>query len=483
MTVLYIALGLLGAAALLVLAAVIRTALLRPTPARDAAYDIGVTPRAEALADRFAQMIRLETVSRDDVIDQPKFHAFHDLLERMYPRFHAAAERTVLEGSLLFRWKGKDSAAPAVLLLSHHDVVEAVGDWSHPPFGGEVADGRIWGRGTLDTKASLFCILEALEQLMTEGYVPACDVYLASSCTEETNGHGARLTCRYLQERGVRFAVSIDEGGLFNRDPIAGVKGLYALVGVLEKGYGDLKFTAESAGGHSSTPWRDTPVARLAAFVHDVETHRLFPSHMSDTLCEMLRRVAPNSGFGMRLLFHNQWLFRPLLTFALPRIGPITQAMTRTTCVFTTMRGSDGYNVIPQEAYVTANLRYAQHQDDDACERLMAARAKKYGLATTVVHKEEPCRAVDYRTDAFRRTEEAIHGICPDATVVPYPMSGATDTRYYTQICDNALRFIPMYADEQQLDAMHGIDENLYIRCLETGVTFFADWIRRQTAE
>ncbi len=482
MTVLWIVLGIAGVGVVLLLAAAVRAALIQPTPAKRAAYDVTPTPRALALAERLSRLVQMETVSCDDLPDQPKFHAFHDRLAAMYPRFHAAAERTVLDGSLLFRWPGRDGAAPAVLLLSHHDVVEASGDWTHPPFSGTVADGRIWGRGTLDTKASLLCILEAVEQLAAEGYVPACDVYVASSCTEETNGHGARLTAAYLKERGVRLRVSIDEGGLFAVDPMGGVKGLYAMVGVLEKGYGDLKFTATSGGGHSSTPGRDTPVARLAAFVHEVETHRLFRPYLNDTLSEMLRRMAPNSTFPLRLLFANQWLFRPLLTALMPRIGATPRAMTQTTCVFTTMRGSNGYNVIPQEAYVTANLRYAHHQDADACGRLLAARAKKHGLRVETVHREPPCKVVDFRNADFRRTEDAIHGVCPDAVVVPYPMTGGTDSRYYNGICDCSLRFVPLYADAQQLDAMHGIDENLYIQCLDVGVTFFVDWIRKQTA-
>ena len=72
--------------------------------------------------------------------------------------------------------------------MSHQDVVEATGEWKYPPFSGQIAEGRIWGRGTMDTKGSLCAILEAVEELLREGFTPSCDVYVASSCNEEIMG-------------------------------------------------------------------------------------------------------------------------------------------------------------------------------------------------------------------------------------------------------------------------------------------------------
>lgn len=75
--------------------------------------------------------------------------------------------------------------------MSHQDVVPAEGEWSHAPFSGDIADGKVWGRGASDTKCSVMAFFQAVEELLAEGYTPACDVYLASSCTEEWGGDGA----------------------------------------------------------------------------------------------------------------------------------------------------------------------------------------------------------------------------------------------------------------------------------------------------
>ena len=100
---------------------------------------------------------------------------YHKTLEELFPNVHKNCEKHVFNGSLLFKWTGKSSENP-ILLMSHQDVVEANGVWEKEPFSGEIDEkGRVWGRGTVDTKASLFCIFEAVEELLKEGYVKAGD--------------------------------------------------------------------------------------------------------------------------------------------------------------------------------------------------------------------------------------------------------------------------------------------------------------------
>ncbi len=90
--------------------------------------------------------------------------------------------------------------------MSHQDVVPAEGEWSYPPFSGQIAEGKVWGRGTSDTKASLMAFFQAAEDLLAQDYIPACDVYLASSCTEEWSGDGAPKIVEELKRRGVEFS-------------------------------------------------------------------------------------------------------------------------------------------------------------------------------------------------------------------------------------------------------------------------------------
>ena len=330
----------------------------------------------------------------------------------------------------------------------------------------------MWGRGTVDTKASLFCLLTAAEELIAEGYLPECDVYLASSCTEEWSGEGAPSTVRYLKEQGVKLGLVLDEGGMILEEPVGGVKGTYGMVGVLEKGYGDVKFIARSNGGHASAPKKNTPLVRLGKFMADVEKH--YP-----TVTEMFTRMAPNMDFGMKLIFANLWLFKPLLTKLLPAISPAAGAMIRTTVAFTTAKGADGLNVLPQEAYVTANMRFIPHQDDKESIAIITERAKKFGLEVEVIYADVPCPVVDYKGTPFKRLEEVAAEVYPGVGICPYVMTGGTDAKYYKEVSDHCLRFAPLYINAQQYASVHGLNENICQGALTYGVDFYKKMIQK----
>lgn len=258
---------------LLLLIAVVRTLLM---PRKKSAYK-AQEDEAESLrlAEKLSLMIKYDTTSHANTAETEKFLGFHKVLEKLFPLVHEKLEKTEIDGNLLYYWKGKSSLKP-ILLMSHQDVVPAEGKWSHEPFSGDIEDGKVWGRGASDTKCSVMAFFEAVEELLKEGYIPETDVYLASSCTEEWAGDGAPKIVEELKRRGVELFLVCDEGGGIITDPIGGINGNFAMVGVFEKGKADVKFTAESTGGHASAPSKNTPIARLAAFVNSVEKHSPF---------------------------------------------------------------------------------------------------------------------------------------------------------------------------------------------------------------
>lgn len=464
---------------LLVAVVLLRAVLLKPTAAKEAKVTLDTSERAEKYGKELAKMIRKETISSRFDPDRTKFLEFHEILEELFPNIHAKCEKHVFNGSLLFKWTGKGNHEP-ILFMSHHDVVEANGTWQHGPFSGDIdADGNVWGRGTVDTKGSLFCLLTAAEELIAEGYEPECDVYLASSCTEEWGGEGAPATVQFLKEQGVHLGLVLDEGGMILEEPVSGVKGTYGMVGVLEKGYGDLKFIARSKGGHASAPTKNTPLVRLALFMLKAEKDGTFVSKFDPTVLEMFSRMAPNMNFGMKVIFANMWLFKPLLKKLLPSISPAAGAMLRTTVAFTTAKGSDGLNVLPQEAYVTANMRFIPHQDDKESIAIMTKLAAKYDIETEVITSTAPCPVVNYQSAPFRRLEEVAAEVYPGVGISPYVMTGGTDAKFYTEICDNCLRFAPLYINKQQYGSIHALNENINQGTLPMGVDFYKRMIEK----
>ena len=457
----------------------LRAVYLKPTAAQKAKVKLDEGPRAEKYGKQLASLVQKETISSRFDADRTKFLAFHALLEDMFPNVHKTCEKRVFNGSLLFKWSGKGEHEP-ILFMSHHDVVEATGTWEHEAFSGDIDEkGRVWGRGTVDTKASLFCMLTAVEEMIADGFEPTCDVYIASSCTEEWSGEGAPLTVEYLKSQGVKFAYLMDEGGMILEEPVGGVKGTYGMVGVLEKGYGDVKFVAKSGGGHASAPKKNTPLVRLGKFMADVDKKSPFVNKFSPTVREMFSRMAPNMNFGMKIIFANMWLFEGLLKKLLPAISSAAGAMIHTTLAFTMAKGSDGLNVLPQEAYVTGNMRYIPHQDTDESIELISNIAKKYDIETEVIYKDYACPVVDYNNEPFHLVEKVASEVYPGIGICPYVMTGGTDAKFYRELSDNCLRFAPLYIDAQQYASIHGLNENIYQGALPLGVDFYKKMIER----
>ena len=482
MIILKILLVLFAALIILLAAAVVRALMLKPTAAPTARPPEADPQRAAAYAKSLSAMVQMETVSSRFEPDRSKFLAFQESLKPMFPHVFSSCEQTGPGAGLVLRLpaKGIPKGAP-VLLMSHHDVVAASPEgWEHGPFSGDIdQEGRVWGRGTVDTKGSLFCELQALEELIASGWQNEYDVYITSSCTEEWSGESAPAIVDYLKEQGVHLGMLLDEGGMIMEAPIAGVRGRYCVVGVLEKGYGDLRFTARGKGGHSSTPGKKSPLVRLGRFMAYVEKHSPFHTELMPTVKEMFSRMAPNMGFGMKLIFGNLWLFGPLVRRLIPSINPSGAAMMRTTCAFTTAKGSDGLNVMPSEAYVTANMRFIHHQPNEESIGLMKKYAEKFDLETEVIYQDYPAKPVDHNSSAFRLLEKVSEQIYPGYDVIPYVMTGGTDAKYYGDICDNALRFAPIEINSQQLASIHSTNENLNSAALVPAVDFYKEILKQ----
>lgn len=412
---------LLGVLLVCLLIAIIRTLML---PKKQTFFALSEdTERIDTYSETLSRMVQIETISDRNDPEIEKFIAFHKLLEELFPKVFTTCEKVEIDGNLLLKWKGQSSAEP-IMLISHMDVVEATGEWKYPPFSGTIAEGKIWGRGSADTKCSLMAFLQAAEEMISEGYIPACDIYLGSSCTEEIGGTGAPKLANWLKEHGVHLFMLCDEGGSIIQDPIVGVHGHFAAVGIFEKGYGDVKFIARSNGGHASAPYA--------------------------------------GNFGLCLVMANLWLFRPLLKKVMPMISPQAAAMLQTTIAFTMQSGSAGYNVLPQEASVCANMGYIPHQGTDESIEVITALAKKFGIETDVIYRGYLSKSLDLEGEAFAITQNTIKTCFPGIGILPYVVTGGTDARFYDEVADSCVRFSPVNYGPEQIFCLYLHYESIY---------------------
>lgn len=428
--------------------------------------------RTQLYAERLSRLIRTETISSKNQQDNSKFYEFHDVLRRMFPTLFSVCQFEDFSGSFLLRWNGASSAAP-IMLMNHHDVVEAPGEWKYPPFSGTIAEGKLWGRGTLDTKSGLWAMLQAAEELASSGHIPQRDVYFLSACTEETDGSGADLISGMLQQRGIRFSMVLDEGGMILNEPIGGAKGTFAMIGLGEKGCADLKFVARSSGGHASTPGKDTPLVRLGKFMAAAEKSDLFEADIPPAICEMFKKLSETMDQPMKFVLGHPKQFKPLLLKVIPSVSATAGAMLKTTLAFTMAQGSSGSNVLPQEAWVIGNMRFSHHQGGEASIEAVRKLAAQFDIETIVLNPGISSALSDHNSDAFRLVERAVSAVFPGVIASPYLMTGASDCRFMSRVSDNCLRFAPFLITQEQMDSIHGINENIDLSALSPAVDFY----------
>lgn len=432
--------------------------------------------RAQEYAEKLSRMVQYDTTSYAFTDQRETFLGYHDVLASLFPLVFTRLERIEIEGSLLFHYKGRSDDKP-IVLMGHQDVVPVSGEWKKPPFSGEIADGKVYGRGSVDTKCSCMAFFQAVEELLKEDYVPEQDVWLSTSCTEEWGGPGCPALVAELEKRGVKPWLVCDEGGGLYTDPMMGIKGNFAMIGVSEKGRANVKFTARGKGGHASTPQKNSPIARLAAFVCDVEKHCPFRSEMEPETRAMLEALAPAASFPIRLILENLWLFKYPIEWFTPKINGQAAAMLRTTITFTMASGSNACNVMPREASVGANMRFVHHQDMDESLAVIRKIAEKYDLEMEVMQGGPCSKRVDMKGDAYRFVAETVTKTFPGCTSSPYVLTAATDATFYEKICDNCIRFAPIVYGQEEKRGIHGVNEALRYDCLPGAVDFYKNLI------
>lgn len=475
--ILYIVLGILGLLLLLILISVIRALVMKRTCVSGANEPKPVDEQKKKhYAESLSKLIQIPSISVFKESDLTLFYQVHKALEELFPLVHSSMEKVDLNGSLLFKWKGKDSSKKGLLFMAHMDVVASNGDefWTHPPFSGKIIDNKVWGRGTLDTKGLLFAYFQAAEELLKEGYVPSRDLYIASSIDEEIAGSGSPNTVQYLLNHQIELELVMDEGGTIIEDAFPGINSPFALIGVVEKGYADVKFTYHSKGGHSSTPSKNNSTAVIAAFMNEVNKKSPFKSKFNKPILEMFKSLSPNLPFSLRLLLGNTWLYGGIIKFLLPRVSSFGRAMLETTCVFTIMEGSKGYNVIPAKPFVVANLRFNIHQNRDTSLKLLKKIADKYHLEMEVLQARDVSNVVETSTTGYRFLASCIEEFYDHKIPhSPYLMTGGTDGRHYNKVTNANVRFGALRMSQKDVAKCHGLDEYIDITSLAECVQFY----------
>ena len=422
-------------------------------------------------------MIQCKTVSVRDSYEDAEFEKLRDAMEELFPLVHKHAKKmTFSDDCWVYCIEGKDKARN-IMLMSHHDVVAADGEWKYDGFSGEIVDGKIWGRGTVDTKTPLFAEFSALEELLAEGFEPACNVYIGSSHNEEIAGDGIPTALKYFKEQGISFEVVLDEGGAVIDPPVGGMKvEKCAMVAVHEKGFYHLNCTASTGSAHAglTAGQKATPVERMSAFIHEISSKNIFIRRLNPQITAMFTHMAPHCKFPMNLVFGNLWLFGGVLKKIMPSLSPAAGGLLGTTCVFNKIEGSAESKMCTARA----TLRPVDSVDWKVDLQQFIDVAKKYDITVEIDEKSEYHEPADMSKPQLGYAFECIRKIFPEYPPIPMILPAGTDARHLTEICPCILRFAPIRLSAQQLASVHSENENIDLDAIVYAVEFYKEFVK-----
>ena len=431
------------------------------------------------IIENFRDMIRKKTVSFEDMdhADAAVFAAFRALIPERFPHLWAAAEYREIGWGMLFRIPGKSDAKPSVL-MAHYDVVPADQDgWEHDPFGAEMADGRIYGRGTLDTKGTLLSILTAADQALSEGWIPKNDLYLSFSGEEEVRGESCAKIVTTLKNENIRPAFILDEGGAVIPEGVPGLKKKIAMVGIAEKGTANYMLTVRGTGGHAATPPKHTAVGQLARAAVRIE-NRPFPARLADPVRKMFKELAQEVPFYERFAFSNIGLFEPGVKFLAPHLGPTFNAMVRSTAAVVIFEGRSAFNVLPDKAAMGVNVRILPGETKETALLYLRKVVDDPEVSVDLIDGTDPTPVSEIDCEEWKMLRRVVSATWPDAGFGPYMLNGGTDSRFYSEISNHIYKFTPMEMTTAERGTVHGANESVSVENLFKCVRFYGRLVR-----
>ena len=428
------------------------------------------------------EAIQIATETPNDAFeyDSAVFYSYRKLIEKNYPLVHQQLSRTVIDSfNYIYKWQGTDTTKLPMVLMAHYDVVpveaSAIKLWHAKPYGGEVKDNYIWGRGVLDDKSSMISLLEATEAQLKAGFIPSQTIYLCFGADEESNGRGAAAMVKYFESKKQRFDMVVDEGGEISTEDNKNIRQPIASVGVGEKGYVTLVLSVQRAGGHSSIPEKSSSIGILSKALHTIEENQI-PTRITPPIKAYLERISSyNSNFFEKMQLSNLWLFEKWVLHNMTQ-NRSSNALVRTTLVPTVVNSGVRDNVIPTFATAMVNSRILPGETPNTVKAYVEKIVNDTNVKISIYPNYEtmPSTTTEINSAAFKRVESAIHAVVKDVLVAPMLMVGATDSRNYRTLSDGVINFTPL----TDAKGYHGIDERMLISDYEKCFNYYTFLIK-----
>ncbi len=335
--------------------------------------------------------------------------------------------------NLVARIEGSDPSAPSLLLMGHTDVVPVTPEnWRHEPFGGELIDGEVWGRGAVDMLNETASMAVAFRRLANAGFAPRGTlIYLAVADEEALGTYGAEWMLQHEADAVKADYVITESGGFAMPLPSAGGPKLPVMVG--EKGAFWARIVVRGTPGHGSMPLRtDNALVKAARIVERLASHRP-ETHIEGIWRQFVESVKLPDEMTRLLLDPdslNAFCESDGTDLGLARM---VHAATHTTIAPTIGHGGVKTNVIPDRVELQVDIRTMPGQTDADIMGMLtdAIGPDLIGDVSITTSTSNEASASDMRTPLWDSLARVSGALVPDAETVPFLLVGATDARFF----------------------------------------------------
>ncbi len=383
-------------------------------------------------------------------------------------------------GTFIARLKG-DGSAPPILLMSHTDVVAVEQEkWTHSPFSGDIEEGFLYGRGALDMKQMV--TMEAMVMLLLKraGVALKRDVIYMAAADEECGGReGASWVVEHCPEL-IQAEYALNEGGGTGSE----INGLhYYPVQTAEKGTVRFRIRTYGKPGHGSVPHGENAILKLAAILSKL-TPNLLPVHFTSTLRGYIAGIAATQPSDIAQSLQKVLADETTADEAVDRLpfeDTLKQrihAMLRNTVTPTVIQGGSQINVIPSEAEALIDGRnlpgWTPEMFLEEVRSVIGPEAEIEFLNPSM-----PLEA-DLQSPLFEAIKDVLSEYDPQATAIPFLLTGGTDAKHVTRLGTKVYGFVPgLYAGEGEGRRVHSHDERVSVRSLQWGVRVLYEVVKR----
>ncbi len=384
-------------------------------------------------------------------------------------------EPTPGRSSLVARWEGTDSSAPALCLMGHTDVVPVSPEgWTHDPFGGELIDGEVWGRGAVDMLNLTSSMAVVFRHLVSSGQrYPGDIIYFAVADEEAGGAHGAEVLVRDEWEALKCEYVLTEFGGI----PMHSDKGMSLLITTAEKGIGWTRLKVKGSPGHGSMPYgTDNALVKAAEVVRRLSEYRPNP-RLDELWAARVQAMGLDDDLSQKLIdparIYDAFQQLP------PELARNAHSCSHTTFSPNVIHGGVKTNVIPDSVIIEVDIRTLPGETSaDVDAHLAAALGDMADQVETEIIQRSDSTASPTDNPLWDALTGSIAKAYPDAKAIPSMVTGGTDARFFRDqgaIAYGAGLLSPAVDTGEFFRRFHGHDERIDVESLRLTIALWLD--------